>query len=532
MPTSPTPAASEETTPKQTKSPSVLRLQNLLARYSQGENAKNFVADLPKVNPANLENASQIMNLGVLWRAAQNAQQALACYQLALAQGGNDAALWTNMGNALKDLKWMRRASVAHQRAIALAPQNAMAWYNYGISLAADNQFTQAVQAFQTAQTLPNAQKHNTGWELARCLLAMGDYAQGWQWYQHRFKEPAMQQLAHQHIPAWQGDALGNRHLLLWSEQGFGDVLQCLRFLPAAHALLEAGQITVALQPELLRLAQSSYPSVRFVSKKGPLPTCDVQASLLELPRFFCHAISAIPHAQGYLQIPGPQKTPKQTPEQNKKPKQNQAATPSTPQTLPLQPTEPAPHTDFHTLRERFPGKLRVGVVWSGSLTFAGNADRALAAHSLLAQINLPGVQLFSLQKGPASADTLPGLREQFGMVDLAPQLHDFADTAAAVAALDLVVMTDSSVAHLCGALGAPVWVLLAHHAHWLWLTDTDRSPWYASMRFFRQTSHGDWRSALDPLVAALQEKQWACANDWAAQHAKATSITPSIAAK
>jgi ADP-heptose:LPS heptosyltransferase len=117
-------------------------------------------------------------------------------------------------------------------------------------------------------------------------------------------------------------------------------------------------------------------------------------------------------------------------------------------------------------------------------------------------------------------------------MVDLAPQLHDFADTAAAVAALDLVVMTDSSVAHLCGALGAPVWVLLAHHAHWLWLTDTDRSPWYASMRFFRQTSHGDWRSALDPLVAALQEKQWACANDWAAQHAKATSIPPSIAAK
>jgi tetratricopeptide (TPR) repeat protein len=430
----------------------------------------------------------------------------LACYQLALERGSNDAALWTNMGNALKDLKWMQRARVAHQRAIALGPQNAMAWYNYGISLAADNQFTQAVQAFQTAQTLPNAEKHNIGWELARCLLAMGDYAQGWQWYQHRFKESAMQQLASQQQPAWQGDALGSRHLLLWSEQGFGDVLQCLRFLPAAHALVGTGQITVALQPELLRLAQSSYPGVRFVSKKGPLPACDVQASLLELPRFFCKAVSAIAYAQGYLQIPDP-----------------------TPQ--PGEATKSAQHNDFHTLRERFPGKLRVGVVWSGSLTFAGNADRALAPHSLLAHINLPGVQLFSLQKGPASADTLPGLCEQFGMVDLAPQLHDFADTAAAVAALDLVVMTDSSVAHLCGALGAPVWVLLAHHAHWLWLTNTDRSPWYASMRFFRQTSHGDWRSALDPLVAALQKKQWACADDWAAQQPKNASTNSSTTA-
>lgn len=478
--------------------PHELRLEKALAHYAQGAAPQAHV--LRAIDMRALRKVSAITNLGVLWRAAKQPQEAIACYRWALQQGGNYASLWTNLGNALKDLKWMHQARAAHEQAIALEPRSAAAWYNYGIALAADNRFAQALPVFKTAMELPDAERHNSGWELARCLLALGDYAQGWHWYASRWQQPSVRH-PYPNVPAWDGSPLGARHLLLWPEQGFGDTLQCLRFLDAVHAQNHAqthdqdARITVALQPELLRLAQASYPRVHFIAKTDTPPPFDVQAPLLDLPGFFCRSLDAIPQPQGYLRLPA-------------------ALSQSNP---------------FAALRTQFPHVLRVGVVWSGSVTFAGNADRALAAETLLAQLHLPGVQLFSLQKGPARdqrQNEMPALMQRFGVVDLADQLNDFADTAAAIACLDLVVMTDSSVAHLCGALGAPVWVLLAHHAHWLWLRpastaldasassdgtsdDTpDTSAWYHSMRFFRQTAHGDWRSALDPLGAALLRKQ------------------------
>ena len=157
-------------------------------------------------------------------------------------------------------------------------------------------------------------------------------------------------------------------------------------------------------------------------------------------------------------------------------------------------------------MRTRFPARLHVGIIWSGSVTFKENARRAIPAAAMIEHLALPGVQLYSLQVGPPAAE-LAQWRGARGVVDLGPSLANFDVTAAVIGALDLVVMTDSSVAHLCGALGRDVWVMLARPSHWLWGLEGDTTRWYGSMRFFRQSVPGDWGGTLDRVAAALMER-------------------------
>lgn len=146
---------------------------------------------------------------------------------------------------------------------------------------------------------------------------------------------------------------------------------------------------------------------------------------------------------------------------------------------------------------------FRVGIVWSGSVTFKRNQERARSLLSFFQGFALPGVQLYSLQKGPPERE-LHELPRGGPIVDLSPHIEDFADTAAAIAQLDLVIMTDSAVAHLAGAMGKPVWLLLGHVAHWLWMLDRTDSPWYPSMRLFRPRAEGDWDYVFDSASVEL----------------------------
>jgi ADP-heptose:LPS heptosyltransferase len=148
-------------------------------------------------------------------------------------------------------------------------------------------------------------------------------------------------------------------------------------------------------------------------------------------------------------------------------------------------------------------GRLKVGVVWSGSVTFNKNASRAQGLMRFLQAFLIPGVQLYSLQKGPPERE-FNALPQGNPVIDLAPLLEDFADTAAAIAELDLVIMTDSAVAHLAGAMGKPVWLLLGHVPHWLWLLERMDSPWYSSIRLFRPRALDDWDYVFDSAAAEL----------------------------
>jgi hypothetical protein len=154
---------------------------------------------------------------------------------------------------------------------------------------------------------------------------------------------------------------------------------------------------------------------------------------------------------------------------------------------------------------ERVSSSLRVGIVWSGSVTFKRNRERAQSLSKFILGFAMPGVQLFSLQKGPAEQELRA--RPRGGpIIDLSPYIRDFADTAAALSHLDLIIMTDSAVAHLAASMGKSVWLLLGHVAHWMWLHDRTDSPWYPSMRLFRPRGEGDWNHVFDSASAALME--------------------------
>jgi hypothetical protein len=219
-------------------------------------------------------------------------------------------------------------------------------------------------------------------------------------------------------------------------------------------------------RPELIPLIRAMAVVDRLVPKADPLPDTDLHISQCSLPGLYTPTLGAV-------------------------------------QGTPYLSADPARFAKFAAPLERGKGKLRVGIVWSGSTTFGANHDRAVPLRMFLQWFALPGVQLYSLQKGPPEAE-LKGLPADAPIIDLAPAIGDFADTAAAVAQLDLVLMTDSSVAHLAGALGKPVWVLLNYVPHWLWLLDRPDSPWYQSVRLFRPRAWGDWTGVFDQAAAEL----------------------------
>jgi len=442
-------------------------LREVIARHRRGQRMPASV--LARIDPGSLQEIADITNLGVLWRGAGEPRQALACYQLALGRGDRSPALWLNMGNALKDLKRCAEAALCHRKAAELTPDSVLAWHNYGIALRAADQPAEAVEALARALALPHDDTLNSEWDLALALLSQGRYSEGWRHYGARWRQPG-----HTHPyptgATWDGQPLRKgKSLLLWGEQGFGDVIHSLRFLECVLPRTQAGKLTVALAPELLSLAQASYPGVEFVARNGGDIEFDLQASILDLPGLLMKDDSDIPAAEAYLR-------------------------------------PPAGENPFRHRLAREGGCLHVGLVWSGSVTFAANADRALPGRMMMEFLGRAGVRFYALQKGPPQRETA-ALQAEYGVLDWSGWLGDFGDTAQAVEALDLVIMTDSSVAHLCGAMDKEVWVLLSKPAHWLWQQEGSDTPWYRSLRLFRQSAPGHWLSALDCAATALAER-------------------------
>jgi hypothetical protein len=253
----------------------------------------------------------------------------------------------------------------------------------------------------------------------------------------------------------------------VFSEYGLGDALHFVRYLPMLTG--KGGRIILQVQPALASLLRQ-LPDVTVMARGEPLPPFDLQVPLLSLPRLFGTTLENLPAAIPYLRA------------------------------------DPEKLSRWRAALGR-ETRLKVGVVWAGNPKHKGDRQRSLSAEALLPRLVMPGVQLYSLQKEPRTEDgaVLNALRHD--VIDLAPTLGDFADTAAAVAALDLVVAVDTSVAHLAGALGRPVWMLTPYALDWRWLRDREDSPWYPTMRLFRQRAPREWDDPLMRLTAALAVK-------------------------
>jgi Tfp pilus assembly protein PilF len=407
---------------------------------------------------------------GVMFAAMGRYRDALWCYRDALACDPQGAGIWTNLGNALTHLKHLKGAVHCHQRAIALAKgETSLLHHNLGTALAEAGRHGEAVAAFTRAL------QENPGyllarWDRARSYLYLGNYSQAWPDYDVRI---VTGQLPKKILPGrqWRGEPYAGKRLVLVVEQGFGDTIWVARYLPSVKAL--GGELVVECQRELIPLIAAMGVADRLIPRDEGLPDAAFHCYLCSLPGLFTNDFESIP-------------------------------------TLPYLAAPRDRLSKFVLPMELAAGRLKVGIVWSGSVTFKKNQERAQPLLSFFQAFALPGVQLYSLQKGPRTAELIT-LPRGGPIIDLAPLLNDFADTAAAIAQLDLVIMTDSAVAHLAGAMGKPVWLLLGHVAHWLWLRDRTDSPWYPSIRLFRPRAEGDRDYVFDSASVELMRLARLC---------------------
>jgi len=417
------------------------------------------------------EHADALHLLGVIAHQAGRNDIAIGLIRQAIMLRPNFTEAYNNLGKALKDSGQLSEAIAACRQAIALRPDFAEVHNNLGNALRDKGQLDEAIAACRQAITLNNnlPEPH---FDLAFTLLMRGDFQKGWPEYEWRFKGRNLLSSARNFPqPRWDGSPLEDRTLLLYTEQGYGDALQFIRYLPLVAR--RGGKIIIECQDEFARLFRSIPGTYQIVTRGAPLPAFDLYCPLLSLPLVFGTTLENIPTNVPYLY---------------------------------------ADAQDVQKWRQRLDNDLpimksgKVGLVWAGKPLPDPNRSIKLSSLAPLGQV--PGVRLVSLQKGAeaAQAKTPPMGWE---LIDWTQELKDFADTAALIASLDLVITVDTAAAHLAGAMGKPVWTLLPFNSDWRWLLEREDSPWYPTMRLFRQSARGDWDSVIKRVADALKQKMF-----------------------
>jgi Flp pilus assembly protein TadD len=439
------------------------------------------------------ENAEALGELGRVLNLQKRFGEAAEAFGRAISVRPSSAATYNELGSALLADGKVAEAIAAHRRAVELSPGRAEFHCGLGIALRAGGLLEEAVSMLETAVKIDPkmaAGANNLGvalrdagrvdesirvlrglvarepghaeghWNLALSLLLAGDYANGWREYEWRRDKSGRHWSEVYSVPAWDGSALNGRRLLVHCEQGFGDIIQFARFLPQLKAA--GGEIIFAVPAELERLSRSSIDFARVIRAGEAAEDVHVHCSLQSLPFLLgCEIKSEAP----YLKL-------------------DQSAC------------------------DRWRGKLsgsrkslNVGLAWVGNRR--PDPLRSVRGELLMPLVRAQGVVFHSLQKGGEDRE-IRRLMDDGDVIDHSAELTDFAETGALISNLDLMISIDTSVAHLAGALGKPVWVMLPFSADWRWLVGREDSPWYGSARLFRQGKYGDWRAVIERVSREL----------------------------
>jgi tetratricopeptide (TPR) repeat protein len=449
-------------------------------------------------------------SLAEAWHGRGNAlnelrhhDEALAAYEKVLALNPNTAGAWYGRGNVLNELKRFEEALIAYDKALAFDPNFAQAWVGRGNVLNMLKRFDAALAAFARALALQAnlaeawIGRGNVLLELKRldetlaCYdraiaikpdfatayfnrgrgrLLLGRYKEGWQDYEWRWqardflsKRPDLK------IPNWQGESLRGRHLLVYGEQGLGDIIQFVRYLPLL--LHRECKISFLTSEKLARLVQHSIASLHIIESVHGVQEVDAQVALMSLPHFFKTDLSSVPNQVPYLKA---------------EPRLEQA------------------------WKARIGAHgFKIGIAWQGNPVGAIDAGRSVPLKQFAPLSKIPDARLISLQKH-VGLDQLADLPEGIKIEAMGDEFDSgpdaFVDTAAVMNNLDLIITCDTSIAHLAGALGRPTWVALKQVPDWRWMLDREDTPWYPTMRLFRQNERDDWGDVFSNIEQSLRQ--------------------------
>lgn len=424
-----------------------------------------------------------LYNRGIALMQMKRPLEALTAFREALSLVPDSIDALNNCGAALDALDRPEEALECYDRAIAIAPEFASPHCNRGMALAALHRFHEAIVAYDRALELdPTFEK--ASFNRSILVMLLGDFADQWADYEHRFEQAnvARRELAGSY-PHWKGEPLNGKKIIVCEEQGIGDTIQFARYL---QLIADRGaEVTFLARASLSRLLRPLAATVRIVDEE-PNETFDFQCALLSLPGVF-----------------------KTTPQ-------------NTPQTVPYLAAEP---DLVATWQDRLGDKgFKIGICWQGNPLGSIDVGRSIPLRQFQPIAGIDGVRLISLQKNHG-LEQLAELPEGMHVETLGPDFDvgpdAFVDTAAVMANLDLIITSDTSVAHLAGALGRPVWLVLKQVPDWRWLLDRADSPWYPTMRLYRQPKRGDWESPFAQIADDLRSHLAAVADG------KPTSLAP-----
>jgi len=426
------------------------RLDSAIALINRAISLKPFTADY-------------FVNLGEFQRRMGQLDQARATLEHAIALQPDHAAAHYNLGIVLTDQSKADDAMAQFHRAIALDENLAEAHVRIGNELRRLGRLEDSMKSFERA-IVARPQFAEAHWNYSLLLLQHGDLKKGWAEYEWRRRIPSLYPPRNFPQPQWMGQPLNGQRVFLHIEQALGDMIQFARFAPLVAD--RGGRVLVQSLPELAGLFTGLRGVEQVVPAYETVPPFDLHCPLLSLGGFFCPDLSHIPSENPYLH------------------------------------PNPALVDQWRKKIEPYDGKLKVGLAWHGRQMIADGGNRSIPSPLLAPLAEVDGAIFFHVQPPDPEAEAPP-----VPLIDWRADLRDFTQTAALLANLDLVISIDTAVAHLAGALGRPVWTLLLHYPDWRWLLDRQDSPWYPTMRLFRQPKEGDWERVIDQVVDQLKNE-------------------------
>ena len=412
-----------------------------------------------QLNPGHTE---AYINLGIICRARGRFHEEIRCYEKAIQLNPRSAEAFFNLGHAFFDREQFDKALACYEKVTLLNPSFHHAYMNLGMVLRIRGRHEEALSCYQKAIQL-NPENADAHWNMANVHLLTGNFELGWKEYVWLWKTTDCKKQRREFSqPIWNGFDMKGRTILLYAEYGFGDTIQFIRYAPLVAE--RGARVIVECQRELVSLLQGCEGIEKVIPQGEKLPDFDFRCSLMMLPVVFNTSLDTIPKKIPYLTA------------------------------------NTALAEKQHTRLLNDTSRMKIGIVWSGVST--SKKFCSLETFAPLAQ--LKGVSFYSLQKGEAAKDIL-NAPKGMQLYDCSDEMNDFSDTAALIENLDLVISIDTSVAHLTGALGKPAWTLLPFLPDWRWLLDREDSPWYPTMKLFRQPSLGDWKSVIDKVMGNLR---------------------------